>query len=339
MVAGLLALAVGLAAAGLALTAFLLARQTQLTRRARLQVELERRLRPVAIAIVEEQSAPLDRVRSMRRREQRALSGLVGRYSRWVQGDARLWIADFFEQTGLVAEEVRALRSRRAWRRVAAASALGDMVARRALPDLLKALDDEDRDVRAAAVRSLGGLESGESTAPIVRALVGEQVPQVTAAGALLELGERAAPALRALAAEREAELRATAIQLLGYVGASSDAPMIATHLRDPSAEVRAKACNSLAKIGTPDQHDALREALGDRIWFVRVQAAHGLGAVGSAEDVPLLLAMARSDEFDVGRAAAGAAARLDPGAVRAARDSGGSHVEEAVDALALAAR
>jgi HEAT repeat protein len=74
---------------------------------------------------------------------------------------------------------------------------------------------------------------------------------------------------------------------------------------------------------------------------FVRASAAHALAAVGDPDAVPSLLRVARTDRFDAARAAAQAAARLDPAAVRtaAADDEAGPHLREAADLLALEGR
>jgi HEAT repeat protein len=335
MTPALEAIALALGTAGLLLSGALLVARGRMVRTQERETQLEIRLGPLALDIVEGEVLPLERVRAMSHAEQLVLARIVGRYARWLDGDARVRIAAFFERSGLLELELRTLRSRHAWRRVTSARTLGGIGSPIAVPALLHALDDPDRDVRAAAVTSLGRLEAPDAAEPIVRALVRADVPRVVAGEALIQIGERAAPALVPLTRAEDDQVRATSVQLLGHVGSPAHAPLIAGLAQDLSAEVRAKACRALAHVGGPRELAAVREALGDRIPFVRVNAAHALATLGDSGDVPRLLQLAETDEFDVARAAAEAVAAIDPEAVVAARASSPSaHVGEAADAV-----
>ena len=70
----------------------------------------------------------------------------------------------------------------------------------------------------------------------------------------------------------------------------------------------------------------------------VRAAAAHALGQLDAGTAVPKLLEVARTDVFRPARAAARAAARIDPGALRAAaaQPGAGPYLQEAADLQGL---
>ncbi|MDQ4071324.1 MAG: HEAT repeat domain-containing protein, partial [Actinomycetota bacterium] len=137
-------------------------------------------VRPIALALLEgEGTAGLE---VLDRRELAALAEVLLRYAPSARGDALGRITDFCERQGLVDRAIADLRrSRRGWRRAKAAFDLGDMGANRAGPALLHALSDRCRDVRAAAVRSLGRLRLKGAAEPLVLALASGSVPKAIA--------------------------------------------------------------------------------------------------------------------------------------------------------------
>jgi HEAT repeat protein len=310
-------------------------RRLALGRRERRREDLERRLRPLALALVDGEEVDvgtLDRDQSL------ALAAILERYARKLSGEARERIADFFERRGDVERELDELRSRRRMRRAAAAFTLGDMGSRTAIPALIAALDDRARDVRSAAARSLGRLEAELAVPRLVRSLAGREVPRALAGHALLSIGAGAAPHLRALAAAEDADERAVAMELLGYAGEASDGALLAGALEDPAPEARAAAARSLGRLGARAEADALRSALGDPAPFVRTAAAHALGQIADRDAVERLVRQALADEYDPARAAAQALAAISPRETSrlAATPDASVHLREAAAALEL---
>jgi HEAT repeat protein len=334
MLGALLVVAIAFVAVALLLLIVLAIRRIVLVRRGRQYAAAEKRVRPLAIALVEGQAAEPRRSST----DQVVLAEVLGRFSRKLTGAAEERIADYFRGSDALAPALRELRSRRAWRRAAAAYRLGDMACAEVAPALLTALDDRKRAVRAAAARSLGRLGVLDAVQPLVEALVSARVPNGVAGQALVELGPAAVPELRAIAGHPSWRLRSTALALLGLVGDSSDSALAVGALEDPSAEVRAAAAGALGRVGVAAAEPALRSALDDRIPFVRAQAAASLGAIGSAAALPRLLEMARTDRFRPARAAAQAVARIAPGqlAAAAAAPGAGPHLHQAADLSAL---
>jgi hypothetical protein len=322
-------------AIALVLLAILAIRRIILSRRSRLHAEAVRRVRPIAIQLLEGESFERPELSAG---DQAVLADVLGRYARQLTGSAEDRVAEYFQGTDGLERAQRELRSRRAWRRATSAYRLGDMGCGEAAPALLAALDDPNRTVRAAAARSLGRLKIAEAAKPLVEALVSGRVPNGVAGEALVELGPVAVPELRAIAGHPSFRLRATAISLLGLVGGTADSPLAVECLSDPSADVRAAAAGALARIGGPAAESALCTALEDRIPFVRAEAAVALGAIGSRTPLPRLLEMARTDAFRPARAAAQAVARISPVALTKAAEApdAGPHLHEAADLAVL---
>jgi HEAT repeat protein len=322
---------IGLAAAGSLLICVLALRRIVIAGAERRIPAVEAGLTPLALALLEGETGDL---RHLDPDDGRILAALLAGYSQRVRGLETARIGEFFERHGVLDREVVQLGSRRAWKRATAAFALGDMASSRAIPPLLDTLDDREPGVRAAAARSLGRLGAIEAVEPIVYALAKGRLPRSVAGQALLAIGPDALPTLRGLEEAPDPNARAFAVELVGLLGDASDDLSVLERLRDTSAEVRAKAARALGRLGAEEAAAALTAALDDRIVFVRVSAAHALAAVGDPDAVPALLRIAREDEFDAARAAASAAARLDPDAVRsaAAHPVAGPHLREAAD-------
>jgi HEAT repeat protein len=335
MVHALVVIAGLFVAVALVLLIVLATRRVVLARRGRAYAAAERRVRPIAIALVEDDTTKQSVLSST---EQTVLADVLGRYSRKLAGSAEARIAEYFRAHDALARPLGELRSRRAWTRAAAAYRLGDMACEEAAPALMEALGDRDRTVRAAAARSLGRLGIGRAAKPLVEALVSGQVPNGVAGQALVELGSTAVPELRAIAQHPSHQLRTTAVALLGLVGDSADSSLAVRALEDPSADVRAAAAGALGRIGGAAAEPALRSTLDDRIHFVRAEAAASLGVIGSRAALPRLLEMARTDRFRPARAASQAVARIAPVtlAAAAAEPGAGPHLHQAADLSAL---
>jgi HEAT repeat protein len=199
--------------------------------------------------------------------------------------------------------------------------------------DLVAALDDPDARVRAAAARGLGRLAVTDAVEPLLAAGADGRIPRLVAGQALLDIGPSALPQLLELARSGDDRERASAVELVGLIGGAVDAEPLVDALHDPAATVRASAARALGRLGADEAAARLRERLDDRIPFVRAAAADALGEIGDDEAAEQLHALARGDEFDAARAAAGALARIDPARVRR---GGSEHLDEAADLLAL---
>src|SRR3954453_3101695 len=158
-------------ALALAATAFVLVlvlRRMVLSREERQRHDVEERLRDDALALVDGDHVALP---ELRRGEAEIFARMLARYSRQLSGEPREHIARYFEDGGHVSHQIGLLEARRSWKRAAAAATLGDMASPAAIPPLIDSLEDPERDVRAAATRSLALLGASVAGAPIVETL------------------------------------------------------------------------------------------------------------------------------------------------------------------------
>jgi HEAT repeat protein len=327
-------LILGLTSVMLVFLVVLMIRRSWLVRRQRRRDALVRDLRPAALSLVEDNAHPP----ALRGFEAEVFAELLGGYARLVRGESHDRITAYFEATGAVEEQREHLSSRRAWRRASAAFALGDMGSPRAVPWLLRGLDDKSRDVRMAAARSLGRIGAIEAIQPLIEAGVDRRVPRDVVGLALFDIGPAAVPSLLELTGHQEPKVRANAVELVGFLGDPGEAGSLSEGLHDAAAPVRAATAGALGRLGAAAARDALVNALDDRVPSVRVAAARALGQIGGRRALEALLQVARTDEFEPARVAAGSAARIDPAAVvhTAEAPDAGPHLREAADLVGL---
>jgi len=204
--------------------------------------------------------------------------------------------------------------------RRAAAAALGAIGDPHAVPALIKALGDRDLYVRRAAAGALGAIGDPQAVPALIQAL-GDSYSDVrrVAAGALGELGDpKAVPALIKALGDWDPYVRRAAAEALGKLGDPKAVPALIKALGDSSEDVRRAAAAALVKIGTPAV-PALIKALGDSDRDVRRAVAEALGAISDPQAVPALIQALGDSYSDVRRAAAAALGKLgDPQAVPA---------------------
>jgi HEAT repeat protein len=162
---------------------------------------------------------------------------------------------------------------------------------------LLGALDEDDPEVRIAAVRGVGARRLLEALPLLVRRL------EVAASEADLEAEEEVAALTEALtlfagpdgadprAADTTLELLASRLEganedvrlaiarVLGRIGRPEHAPLVTLLLKDPGANVRRAAVEALLRLDPDTAAEPLRLALADESPAVRIAAADALGA------------------------------------------------------------
>jgi HEAT repeat protein len=193
----------------------LVARRFWLEREERRRRAVTDRLRPSMLRLIDGD----DREgRELRGQEAEFYSAQLARYAGSLRGEARDRITRWFEESGAVSTEIGRLRDWRAWRRATAAFALGNMGSRTAVPALVLALKDRNKDVRSAAVRSLGRLRAAEAIEPVVGAAVERRVPRSVVSAAALEVGAPVVPFLLRLLGHERPAVRSAAVELIGLL-------------------------------------------------------------------------------------------------------------------------
>ncbi len=218
--------------------------------------------------------------------------------------------------------------------RCLAAKALGQIGSSDAVPQLIKALLDEDEDVRTDAAEALATIVDPASADQLLENLIGDPCSEVKFAAirTLAQLNDkRVAPLLIRLVKGRDDEIlwdeqeffssgwddwvdiQIQAICALADMGVSQAVPDIIEVMKDESApDIAETVFKALARMGKPGI-DALGEYLNDPLTRTRRRAASALASAGSPE-VQDLLPYAFSDPApDVRMAALRALAEINP--------------------------
>jgi hypothetical protein len=231
-----------------------------------------------------------------------------------VRGEAHAALVGVFEQRGMGTRALRDVDARDAVRRARAAEVLGNLGRGESLDPLVDLLQDRDSDVRAVAARSLGRIADPQAASALLTSLAGRRtVPPQVVAQAVMRMGAGAQPALAAALDHPAALVRATAVDVLGLVGAITAAGRVIDALRvDESIDVRERAAAALGRLGTRSALPPLLEAVEpDRAPALRATATRALGDLGAVAAAPALGALLSDPEHDVAHAAAHALLRL----------------------------
>ena len=220
------------------------------------------------------------------------------------------------------------LKSKSRIARVAAARKLGESRARRAVPALLRSLDDDDALVRTAVARSLASIPHSAAVAPLAAALeraAGTKLGRTetgqeeykSLAEALVAQGREAVPVVSKLLSSSHHNARLWSAWALGRVGGSDAATALTGVLDDRRSDVRQQAAAALGEIADPAVANALIKALSHRDPDTRRAAA---GALGGFKDTHVLSALeCATRDIDEGVQCAAIAALERIGSVAAA--------------------
>jgi HEAT repeat protein len=191
--------------------------------------------------------------------------------------------------------------------------------AKEAIPPLLDAVKDQDKDVRIAAINALAGIDPKvkEAVTALTKALGEEDVEvRLAAVQALLAIqgAEAKEPiaALRDLLSHKESSARRDAASALGDLGVAAKGilPDLAHLLKDPDGGVRSAAAYAVARIKSAEAVRASVEimlpGLGDKEVRVRQEAARFLGQLGpdAKAAIPALTKALRDEDEEVSKAA-----------------------------------
>jgi HEAT repeat protein len=175
-----------------------------------------------------------------------------------------------------------ATRDARADVRFAAVLALVDIGDRRGGEVMLKAMDDADRDIRAAAYRFFYAFRGGVYD-PKGR-LSGNARPRV-------DVLRRMAPQLAAATKGDEANIRLRALELLGCISDANMVEMFTGALGDADARIKLRAIGTLRRLGDKRAVEPLRPLLQDADDGVRFQAGLALTEFGDARGLDAVIA------------------------------------------------
>jgi HEAT repeat protein len=167
---------------------------------------------------------------------------------------------------------------------------------KRAVPDLIALLKDQDSEVRANAAVALRNISSEANT--VVPALVNALKDQDAAVrsevvSALGNMRDAASTelvnALTNALKDRDSTVRATAAEAIGNIGSVESIPALINALKDPDAEVRLSATRSFKMFNIKDNLDAINilsaliDSLSDKDANVRRSASDALISISAS--------------------------------------------------------
>lgn len=171
-----------------------------------------------------------------------------------------------------------------------------------AFQPLLRALKDEDGNVRQEVVEALGKLRDPRTLGPLIHALQDEQdAVRTSAADALAKLGDkRAIEPLIALLSDEHWLVRIRALSALRKLGGLSMFDYVVGALDDHDPKVREAAIGALGELQDTRVQDILLGALKDPDSCVRSTAILILGKIGDERALPALYWIQQNDtSFD----------------------------------------
>jgi HEAT repeat protein len=314
-------------------------RQRLATRRARLAAPARRMLLQLAAGDGDE-AALVERLAAIDGAVWRAVEPSAVAMLGKVRGEAHATLVTVFMRRGAAMRAERDLHARSPVRRARAAEVLGNLGERVALGALCELLADPNPDTRVVAARALGRIADPAAALPLLRSVAGRRpVPPQLAAHAVLRLGLAAQAEVEHALDHPDEIVRATAVEVLGLIGAVGSTPRVEAALRsDLSGEVQRRAARTLGRLGARSALAPLLEAVGpDRPAALRAVAAEALGDLGAAAAAEPLAALLADTQYRVAHHAARSLLRLGLPGLAALRAATGAAEPHAREALAMA--
>jgi HEAT repeat protein len=160
---------------------------------------------------------------------------------------------------------------------------------------LIELLRDPDPEIRKAAAESLNIVESFSSLDKILEVLQGgERGAKVNAIFALERIdSDKVFPPLLQLLQQADADLRATAIQVLGTKKNPQTLGVLVKHLKDPHPAVRVHAATAVGHFSDKRLIPYLAVLSKEKDDTLAAAATKSLGQIGAVEcETPILAAM-----------------------------------------------
>ena len=208
---------------------------------------------------------------------------------------------------------IKALEDDDYYVRSSAVEALGKIGSEVAIPDLIKALEDDDYDVRSSAADALGKIGSEVAIPGLIKDLENDDYNvRSNAVDALGKISsEVAIPDLIKALEDDSYYVRGSAVKALGQIGSEVATPGLIKALEDDSYYVRSNAVEALDKIGSESAIPGLIKALEDDDYYVRSSAVDALGKIGSEVAIPDLIKALEDDDYYVRSSAVDALGKI----------------------------
>ncbi len=188
-----------------------------------------------------------------------------------------------------------------------AVAGLGTVGGEEAMRLLRQAVNEDDKEIRLAAVHALRYLRSPAAGEALLATAsdIDAEVRQAVAEAFSWITGAQAAKALEALIADEKIEVRMSAATALGWQG-SAGVELLERTLHDSDANVRRVTTAALGQVGNRRAVTLLSSALHDPDYLVREGGAMALGQLGGAPAMTELEKAVHNESRDIRWAAAG---------------------------------
>jgi HEAT repeat protein/DNA polymerase III delta prime subunit len=165
-----------------------------------------------------------------------------------------------------------------------AAKALDNISSEVAIPGLLQAMEDSDRDVRRIAAEALGKFGSEVAIPGLLQAMEdSDRDVRRIAAEALGKFGsEVVISGLLQMMKYSNRDVCKIATEVLGKIGSKKAIPSLLQAMEDSDRDVRRIAAEALGKIGSEEAIPALLQAIKNSDWDVSRSATEALGKIGN---------------------------------------------------------
>ncbi|HYW20779.1 MAG TPA: HEAT repeat domain-containing protein [Nodularia sp. (in: cyanobacteria)] len=183
-----------------------------------------------------------------------------------------------------------------------AASALREIKSEAGIPGLIKLLEDEDSDVRSIAASALGEIKSEAGIPGLIKLLEHEDSSvRYRAAFALGEIkSEAGIPGLIKLLEDEDFDVRYLAASALGKIKSEAAIPGLIKLLEHEDSSMRYRAAFALEEIKSEAAIFGLIKLLEHEAFSVRYRAASALGKIKSEAAIPGLIKLLEHEESSV---------------------------------------
>ena len=202
-----------------------------------------------------------------------------------------------------------------------------DLMAKKDVEGLIKALNNEDYIVRKEASSALKYVGDQRAVDALIKSLEYENwhskfsvliSVRANSAEALGKIGsKKAVPFLIESLHDNDVEVRWKSAEALGRIGDKSAVEPLIFLLEDSDGDVRKHTARALGDLGDERAVDPLIDSLQDIDWPVRKNAATALGRIGDERALKPLLNALQDDDIDVRRHAIGALVKMKKHAVK----------------------
>jgi len=196
-----------------------------------------------------------------------------------------------------------------------AATFLGELRVKEALPLLLKRFDSADEGLRWRVIEAAGRIGGPEVAEAVVKKLGDSSLTvRMYAIGVLGKLGDaRAVQPLAGLLKDANPQVRMNAIRALGRIGGENAAKAVRQSLSDGAHWVRALAVETLVDLKSREHLEAIKLLAKDGFPLVRSAVMSALGELGGQDEIGLVKAGTGDDNFWVQEEARAALTKLQP--------------------------